>query len=116
MAKPYLLPLAGRGRSGAYRNGGSLNARSLRLCSLPALGAQVLAGADADLEVRADRLLVEVVGLAGQLDLAVERLVGDAQQRAVGDAEAIALRGDGGAFHLDRDRAALATGGWREWV
>ena len=54
-----------------------------------------------------DRPLVEGVGLAGQLDLAVERLVGDAQQRAVGHAEAIALGGDGRRFHVDRDRARL---------
>src|SRR3546814_4969069 len=42
-----------------------------------------------------DRALVEAVGLAGQLQFAVERLVRDAQQRAVRHAEAIALCGDG---------------------
>ena len=44
----------------------------------------------------ADRAFVESIGLAGELELAVERLVGDAQQGAIGHAEAIALRGDGG--------------------
>ena len=41
------------------------------LCSRPMRG-------DADLQVLADRALVEGVGGAGQLDLAVQRLVGDA--------------------------------------
>jgi hypothetical protein len=54
-----------------------------------------------------DRPLVEGVGLAGQLDLAVQRLVGDAQQRAVGGAEAVALGGDGGALHVDGHGARL---------
>ncbi len=72
-----------------------------------AFGTQALARAYADLQVAGDRLLVEHVGLPRQLDLAVERLVGHAQQRAVGDAEAVALRGHGGAFHLDRHRPAL---------
>ena len=40
--------------------------------------AQYLAGADADLQVAGDSLLVEMVGLAGQLYLSVERLVADA--------------------------------------
>jgi hypothetical protein len=39
-------------------------------------------GDNADLQVRRDGFLVELVGLPGQLDLAVERLVRDAQQRA----------------------------------
>ena len=55
----------------------------------------------------ADRALVEGVGLARQLDLAVQRLVGHAEQRPVGHAEAVALGGDGGAFHVDGHRAAL---------
>ena len=50
---------------------------------------------DADAQMLADGALVEGVGLAGELQFAVERLVGDAQQGAVGDAEAVALGGDG---------------------
>jgi hypothetical protein len=50
---------------------------------------------DADLQVLADGAFIEGVGLAGQLDLAVQGLVGDAQQRAVGHPEAVALGGDG---------------------
>ena len=42
----------------------------------------------------ADRALVEGVGRARQLDLAVQRLVGDAEQRAVGHAQAVALGRD----------------------
>ncbi len=52
------------------------------------------------------RPFIETVGLARQLNFAVQWFIGDAQQRAVGDAEAIALRGDGGAFHINRHRAA----------
>ncbi|SAJ07162.1 Uncharacterised protein [Enterobacter hormaechei] len=36
----------------------------------------------------------------------MQRFIGHAQQRAVRDAEAIALRGNGGAFHIDCDRTA----------
>src|SRR5688500_8293339 len=56
---------------------------------------QLVARLDADPHMLADRALVEAVGLAGELQLAVERLVRDAEQRAIGDAEAIALAGDG---------------------
>ena len=42
------------------------------------LVAQDFAGADADLEVAGDGLFVEVVGLTGQFDLSVQRLVADA--------------------------------------
>jgi len=36
----------------------------------------------------------------------MQRLIGDAQQRAVRYAETVALRGDGGAFHIDGYRPA----------
>ena len=52
---------------------------------------------EADLQVLAHRALVEGVGGAGQLDLAVQRLVGNAEQGAVGHAQAIALGGQGAA-------------------
>ncbi len=52
-----------------------------------------------------DRPLVEGVGGAGQLDLAMQRLVGDAKQRAVRHAHAEALGGDGRRFHVDGDGA-----------
>ena len=70
--------------------------------------AQEVERLDADLEMLADRALVEGVGLAGQLDLAVQRLVGDAEQGAVGHAEAIALGGDGA------DSMSIATA--RDWL
>ena len=90
-------------------NATSAKLRSLRLCSwsTPSL-AQDLDRAHADAQVLVDALAVEVVGHAGQLDLAVQRLVAHAQQRAVGHAEAEAVGGDGRAFHVERDRAALA--------
>ena len=36
----------------------------------------------------------------------MQRLIGDAQQGTVGNAEAITLRGNGRAFHIDSHRAA----------
>jgi hypothetical protein len=54
-----------------------------------------------------DCALVKAIGLARQLDLTVQRLVGHAKQGAVGHAEAITLRRDRGRFHVDRDRAGL---------
>mgnify|MGYP003694090083 CR=1 FL=1 len=48
----------------------------------------------ADLEMLTDASPVEFAGHAGELDFAVQRLVGDAQQSAVGDAEAIAVGGN----------------------
>ena len=62
---------------------------------------------DADAQMLADRTLVKGIGLPGQLELAVERLVGDAKQSPLRHAEAITLRGDRRRFHVDRDRAAL---------
>ena len=62
---------------------------------------------ETDLQVSRDGLLVELVGLTRQLDLAVQRLVRNAQQSAIGNAEAVSLRGDRGALHLNRDGAAL---------
>ena len=58
-------------------------------------------------QVLADLAAVEVRGHAGKLQLAVQRLVGDAEQRAVGDAEAEAVGGDGRRFHVERDGARL---------
>ena len=49
--------------------------------------------------------LVEGVGGARQLDLAVERLVGHTEERAVGNPQAVALRRDGAALHVDADGA-----------
>src|SRR6266481_32042 len=61
----------------------------------------------ADAQVLADRPPIEARGRAGQLDLAMQRLVGDAEQGAVRHAQPIALRRQGGAFHVDRDGAPM---------
>jgi hypothetical protein len=50
---------------------------------------QQIDGANANLQMLGDRPFIETVGLARQLNFAVQRLIGDAQQRAVRDAEAI---------------------------
>ena len=49
-----------------------------------------------------------MVGHAGQLDLAVQRLVAHAKQGAVGHPKTKAVGGNGGAFHVQRHGAALA--------
>ena len=51
--------------------------------------------AHADAQMLIHALAVELVGHAGQLDLAVQRLVAHAEQRAVGNAKAEAVGGDG---------------------
>ncbi|SBK40352.1 Uncharacterised protein [Klebsiella pneumoniae] len=70
------------------------------------LGAQQVNRPDAYLQMLGDSALVKAVSLAGKLDFTVQRLVRDAEQRAVGDAEAIALGGDGRALHIDSYRPA----------
>jgi hypothetical protein len=62
---------------------------------------------EADLEMLADALAIELAGHARELDLAMQRLVGDAQQRTVGHPEAIAVGGDRRRFHVERDGARL---------
>jgi hypothetical protein len=59
--------------------------------ALPFLGFELFQRLQADLEMLADALAVEFAGHAGKLDFTVERLVRDAQQGAVGDAEAQAV-------------------------
>src|SRR5256885_3732340 len=61
----------------------------------------------ADLEMLTDASPVEFAGHAGEFDFAVQRLVGDAQQSAVGNAEAIAVGGNRRGLHVERDGAGL---------
>ena len=99
------FPVGQTWKGDGQRKGGSSKLRSLRECSAAALAAQDVERRKADHQVLADRALVEGVGGAGQLDLAMQRLVGDAEQRAVGHAQPVALRRDGAALHVDRDGA-----------
>src|SRR5882672_9778666 len=69
--------------------------------------AQEVDGLEADLQVLLHALAIEGIGHGRELDLAMQRLVGDAQQRAVGHAQAEAVGGDGGALHVDGDGARL---------
>ena len=69
--------------------------------------AQELNGAKADFEMLGDARLIKGVGHAGEFDLAMERAIGNAEQRAVGNAVAEPVRGDRRRFHVDRDRSAL---------
>src|SRR3954465_10242429 len=55
-----------------------------------------------DPEMLADRAFVKSDRRAGQLDLAMQRLVGHAQQSSIRHAHAEALRGDRARFHVDR--------------
>src|SRR5262245_27929312 len=67
--------------------------------------AQEVERLQSDLEMLRDRAFIEGIGRARQLDLAVQRFVGDAEQGAVGHAQAIAVGGDGAALHVERDGA-----------
>src|SRR3546814_901743 len=112
---PYLSPEGERATSHNVRFRPLPERRLVEGAQFPAveLGALVahrFACADADLEVRGDRFLVETVRLPGQLEFAVEWLVADAEQGAIGDAETIALRGDRRRLHVDADRARLQIG------
>src|SRR3546814_5697870 len=112
LAPLTVYALSGKGDSGPCSRGGGEaclpERRFVERAEFPAVQLRALiveqfAGADADLEVRGDRFLIEAVRLSGQLEFAVERLVADAEEGAIGDAEAVALRGDGGRFHVDAE-------------
>src|SRR5262249_39447412 len=62
---------------------------------------------EADFEVLIDLPAVEFARHAGKLELTLQWLVRDAQERAVGHAEAKAVGGDGGRFHVERDGTRL---------
>src|SRR5579871_4019190 len=78
-----------------------------RMQSLRLLMLQPLQRLQPDLEMLPDALAVELACHSGELDLAVQRLVGDAEQGAVGHAEAIAVGGDRRRLHVECDRARL---------
>src|SRR5437764_15379693 len=59
----------------------------------------------ADLKMLTDALAVEFAGHPGELDFAVKRLVRDAEQGAIGNAETITVGSDGCRLHVQRDRA-----------
>src|SRR6266699_2437858 len=61
--------------------------------------------AQADLQVLADPLPIELASHAGELDLSVQRPVRNAEQRAVGYTEAETVGGDGRRFHVERNGA-----------
>src|SRR4029453_2203945 len=84
--------------------------KASELARMQALGFLVLEPLErlqADLEMLTDASPVEFAGHAGELDFAVQRLVGDAQQGAVGNAEAIAVGGNRRGLHVEGER-----GGW----
>ena len=68
-------------------------------------GGKLLHRAYADFEMLAHLRPVERRCHAGKLQLAMERLVRNAQQRSIGHAEAEAVCGDRRRFHVERDRA-----------
>ncbi|STR63419.1 Uncharacterised protein [Klebsiella michiganensis] len=71
-----------------------------------AFGAQQVNRPNTNLQMFGNGPFIESVSLSRQLNLAVQRFIGDAQQGAVRNAEAIALGGNGCAFHIDSHRAA----------
>src|SRR5271168_4156896 len=62
---------------------------------------------EADLEMLTNALAIKFAGHASKLDLAVKRLVRDAEQSAVGDAEAVAVGRDRRRLHVERNGARL---------
>lgn len=78
-----------------------MNAASRRHCR------QFLQGEDTDLQMLAHLGPVKGACHAGQLQFAVQGLVGHAEQRPVGDAEAEPVGGDGRRFHVERDGPGL---------
>src|ERR1043165_1712020 len=82
-------------------------AQLARMQALRFLQLETFERPDPDLEVLADALAVELAGHAGELDLAMQRLVGNAKQRAVGNPKREAVGGDRRRLHIERDRARL---------
>src|SRR3954447_12813929 len=72
-----------------------------RMQALGFLELEPLERLQADLEMLTDASPVEFAGHAGELDFAVQRLVGDAQQSPVGDAEAVAVGGNRRGLHVE---------------
>src|SRR5438105_10297165 len=68
---------------------------------------QLLHRLDTDSKMLRHLPLVEFRRHAGQLQLAMQRLVGDAEQRAMGHPEAEAVGSDGGRLHVERDGSGL---------
>src|SRR5690606_11048100 len=100
-----LLLLVDSGSTRTLTERGFVEAAQLARVQRLHLIAQQIQGRQADAQVLVHRSLIEGVGGAGQLDLAVQRLVRYAQQGAVGYAQTITLGGDGAAFHVHRHGA-----------
>ena len=62
---------------------------------------------DANLHMLADPLPVKRICHTRQLYLAMKRLVGDTEQRAVGNPKTIAVGRDGRRFHVDGNGTGL---------
>ena len=93
----------------AHRNAGSSKAAQFaRVELIGAAVAQDTHGLKTDLQVLADAFAVHDIGHAAQFDFAVDRFVGDHEKRAVGDAKAEPVAGDGGRLHVDGDGTRLA--------
>ena len=60
-----------------------------------------------DLKVLPDTLAIELIGHTGELNFTMEWLVRDAEQGAIGHAEAEAVSCDRRRFHIERDGARL---------
>src|SRR5205814_9419068 len=80
-----------------------VEASELACMELRGLGPQELDCRQADHQMFAHRTVIEGVGGTWQLDLPMERLVGNAKQRAIGHAQAISLCRHRARFHVDRN-------------
>src|SRR4051812_5016269 len=63
---------------------------------------------ESDAQVLINAFAVKFVSHSRQLQLPMQRFVGNAEQGAVRHAEAKAIGSDGGGFHVERNSAALA--------
>ena len=114
----------GRGREGRTTSGptrwsdptGTPSRRTPELSGVEAFGfhlAHLPEGEHADLEVLGDLVLVELRGHAGELELALERLVGHAEEGAVGHPQAKAVGRDRRRLHVEGDGARLGQAAHR---
>src|SRR5271157_914222 len=102
-AFPYTW-LTRNGAAGSAEGGFVEGAQLARMQGIAAFLEQVESGKP-DLQMLGNRGLVERARRPRQLDLAMQRLIGNAKQRAVGDAQAEALCRDGAALHVDGNGA-----------
>ena len=93
------------GQAGTSAERWLIEGAQLAAVQLGAFLAQQVDRFDTNLKVSRDRFLIKPVGLSGQFEFPVQRLVGHTQQSPVRHAEAIALGRYRSRFHVYADGA-----------